>query len=270
MTKTNLLVITNDTHMSDTQRATLTAHVQAVADKVGAELLVLLPGQHAQLLDVRVTPDKATTGEIKEGLRTCSASRGAHLGSQPTGFTVPRDQVELIHKRVEDIGALLYRWDSAGKPAAHVDCGVSILQKVEATTAQLRDELKTGVISNRFIPNTLQSEAIRLVAKLINAGAVALIDDQYVPGQLVFRNLKMDKEDCGLRDSCANPLPVAEPLAAVEGMAIDLSNDPLEQAIDQAVRLVAEAEGELAVKFSRHLDALLAIQLEQVSSHEHH
>ena len=40
--------------------------------------------------------------------------------------------------------------------------------------------------------------------------------------------------------------------------------DPLEQAIDQAVRLVADADGELATRLGSHLDALLAEQLLQV------
>lgn len=41
--------------------------------------------------------------------------------------------------------------------------------------------------------------------------------------------------------------------------------DPLEQAIDQAARLIPDAEGELAIKLVSHLDALLAQQLLQVS-----
>lgn len=42
--------------------------------------------------------------------------------------------------------------------------------------------------------------------------------------------------------------------------------DPLEQAIDQAVRLAAESKGELALRLSRHLDALLDEQLKKVSA----
>ncbi|AMA46253.1 hypothetical protein [Pseudomonas alabamensis] len=37
--------------------------------------------------------------------------------------------------------------------------------------------------------------------------------------------------------------------------------DPLEQAIDQSVRLVGESAGALAERLSRHLDSLLDIQL---------
>lgn len=40
--------------------------------------------------------------------------------------------------------------------------------------------------------------------------------------------------------------------------------DPLEQAIDQAVRLLNESEGEMAIRLSRHLDALLTGQLRRV------
>lgn len=41
--------------------------------------------------------------------------------------------------------------------------------------------------------------------------------------------------------------------------------DPLEWAIDQASRLAADAEGELAIRLGSHLDALLAEQLLRVS-----
>lgn len=51
MTQKKLLVITNDHHMSDTQRAEFTARVQLIAEKVGAELLVLDPGQCAGLMN---------------------------------------------------------------------------------------------------------------------------------------------------------------------------------------------------------------------------
>lgn len=207
MTKTNLLVITSAGHMSDDQHAKLTARVEAVASKVGAEVLVLGPGQDARLINVGVMPSKATAVEIKEGLRSCSAARTDYYSDRLGGGVAGRSdllegidrlrkemrvQVDQILKRVEDTGALLYRWDRAGMPAAHVDCGVD-----------------------------------------------AIVQE-------------------------------GKPMAAVEGMAISYCLDPLEQGIEQAVRLVAEAEGELAVKLSRHLDALLAIQLEWVTSHEHH
>lgn len=39
--------------------------------------------------------------------------------------------------------------------------------------------------------------------------------------------------------------------------------DPLEQAIDQTVRLLPETEGELAVRLSRHLNILLAEQVKR-------
>ena len=53
---------------------------------------------------------------------------------------------------------------------------------------------------------------------------------------------------------------------AIHGTVTGLTLDPLEQSIDQAVRLVAESGGELAVKLSRHLDLLLAEQLCRVAT----
>lgn len=157
MTKTNLLVITSAGHMSDDQHAKLTARVEAVASKVGAEVLVLGPGQDARLINVGVMPGKATAVEIKEGLRSCSAAR--------TGY----------------YGAML--------------------------------------------------------------------------------------------NSDANPV------TAIQGEAVSFSLDPLEQAIESAVRLLrdehqqmadagAKQDSALCDRLGTHLDALLAIQLERVTDHE--
>lgn len=116
MTKTKLLVITSDTHMTEAQRTSLTAYVQSAADKVGAEVLVLPSGHHAQLIEVGEAPAKAATDEVV-------------------------------------------------------------------------NELKAGIFSGRFVPNSEQSAAMRTVAGLVDAGAIELIDDVYLPGGRVFRPL---------------------------------------------------------------------------------
>ena len=123
MTKTKLLVITSRTHMTETQRATLTAYAQGVADKVGVEVLVLPPSHHAQLIDVGEAPVKAATDE--------------------------EAPVEVVY------------------------------------------ELKSGIFSGRFVPSSEQSAAMRTVAGLVDAGAIELIDDAYLPGGRVFRPLKI-------------------------------------------------------------------------------
>ena len=123
MAKTKLLLITSDTHMTEAQCATLTAHVQGVADKVGAEVLVLPSGHHAQLIDVHVTPGKPPAGEV---IPTESAS-----------------------------------------------------------------ELRASIFSGRFVPSSAQADAMRMVARLVDAGAVELIDNVYSPGHRVFRCLKI-------------------------------------------------------------------------------
>jgi hypothetical protein len=74
MTQTKLLVIANDNHMSTTQRTEFTTRVQAIADKVGAELLLLEPGQRADLFDVCVTLGKVTPDEAKAAVRGAAKS----------------------------------------------------------------------------------------------------------------------------------------------------------------------------------------------------
>mgnify|MGYP001570500139 CR=1 FL=1 len=97
-------------------------------------------------------------------------------------------------------------------------------------------------------------QAMVLLEGLINVGDLELVSDQYMGNRLMFRP--------------AYRAPVVETITAAQGEVVGFSLDPLEQAIDQAVRLVAEAEGELAVKLSRHLDALLLEQLKRVQAHE--
>lgn len=234
-----------------------------------------------------LTERKATAGEIKIGLRAAGKSNiptfvpsalCAHGETGPDLEVIGVNdiaklreellgQLRLIHKRAEDTSALLYRWDSAGLPPG--DGVQGMLARVEATTAQLRDELKVGAISNRFIPNAVQLQAMRLVAKLINAGAVALVDDQYIQGEQVFRALKIGEGTASVRDPHAKPeVAEAQSVEAVQGEAVSFMLDPLELAIDMSVRLAAEYEGELTVKLSRHLDALLAEQLKRVTADE--
>lgn len=201
MTHTKLLVVSTDSHMSKSQRTTFTASVQAIADKVGAELLVLNPGQHAELLGVCDEPANAGAGEIK-----------------------------------------------------------------------------AGIFSGRFIPTRTQSDAMRLVAGLINSGAVDLREDVYSPGQRVFRCLKISDATASLPDAHDEPLPIIEPLNAAEGVALSFQLDPLESAISQVVQMLGDemvrmAEASVAPttvhqRLEEHLNALLSEQLKRVTSAE--
>lgn len=56
--------------------------------------------------------------------------------------------------------------------------------------------------------------------------------------------------------------------AADAGLSASTLLDPLEQAIDQATRLVSEATGALAERLSRHLDSLLDMQLGRLERKE--
>ena len=79
-----------------------------------------------------------------------------------------------------------------------------------------------------------------------------------VSGQLVS-NLKVEVDTSDIESALSR-------VEALQGFTEGFALDPLEQAIDQSVRLVGETEGELAVRLSRHLDALLDEQLKLVSS----
>lgn len=115
-----------------------------------------------------------------------------------------RSRVEQIHKRGEDTSALLYRWDRTGVPAAHVDCGISVVAQE------------------------------------------------------------------------------VQPLAAVEGVEFNYASDPLQSAIESAVRMLNddrdrfhelqdkgfESGKGLLERLATHLDALLALQLKSLAENQ--
>ncbi|MCF7557759.1 hypothetical protein [Pseudomonas petrae] len=101
--------------------------------------------------------------------------------------------------------------------------------------------------------------SVQLTQAVCKASVLLQALDQHIksdpPGTIAF---KVDIDSTGIDEAIGK----AETLHRLTSSYV---LDPLEQAIDQAARLVADAEGELAIKLSRHLDALLAKQLLQVS-----
>ncbi|QHC93856.1 hypothetical protein PspR84_04185 [Pseudomonas sp. R84] len=77
-----------------------------------------------------------------------------------------------------------------------------------------------------------------------------------VSSQLVS-NLKVEIDTSGIEFAIGK-------VETLRDCAASITLDPLEQAIDQSVRLVAESEGELSTRLSRHLDALLSEQLKRL------
>ncbi|KQQ60140.1 hypothetical protein ASF84_05390 [Pseudomonas sp. Leaf127] len=71
-----------------------------------------------------------------------------------------------------------------------------------------------------------------------------------------------DLEDALLRAKGDASAVSIEPLPAQVGC---FTIDPLESAIDQAVRLISECQGNQEVRLTDHLDRLLALQLKQLS-----
>ena len=153
MTKTKLLVITNEGHMSSTSLAEFTARAQGIADKVGAELLVLGPGQGADLIIAPVMLGKVTAGEIKEALRNSSASREAYwahaVGSAP------------LCAQVEALTAI--------QGEAISSCLDPLEQAIESTVRALRDEhqqmAETGAKQDSALCDRLGTHLDALLAK---------------------------------------------------------------------------------------------------------
>lgn len=79
-----------------------------------------------------------------------------------------------------------------------------------------------------------------------------------VSGQLIS-NLKVEVDTSGIESALGK-------VEALRDCTAGFALDPLEQAIDQTVRLVAESEGELSVRLSRHLDTLLSEQLKRLTA----
>lgn len=79
-----------------------------------------------------------------------------------------------------------------------------------------------------------------------------------VSGQLVS-SLKVEVDTSDIESALSK-------VEALQGFTEGFRLDPLEQAIEQSTRLIGETEGSLAVRFSLHLDALLAEQLKLVAA----
>lgn len=180
-------------------RAEYGHHVQIASHDLSCERGLGSPGTKPRvsetifsLREQGVPADKATAVDIKAGLRTCSASRSAYLGSQLTSTEINhsdlaeaidhlrkevRDQLGRIHKRAEDTSALLYKWDRAGMPAARVDMDLSILEKLETTTAQLRDELSSEVRPMEAVEGVALSYCLDPLESAISLTVQALGDE---------------------------------------------------------------------------------------------
>lgn len=89
-----LLVITIEGYTSNPEHDKFTARAEAIAAKVGAELLVLGPGQNAFMLDGLMTPGGAVADEIKSRLSHCSESREAYWDHALRGHVEPPKAIE--------------------------------------------------------------------------------------------------------------------------------------------------------------------------------
>lgn len=126
-------------------------------------------------------------------------------------------------------------------------------------------DLSRTSLLGRFIPTAEQAEAIDLVERLINAGALDLVGSCVGDGYRKLMRLKVAKGAAEVQAETAQK-DVAEAEFQDRASVVELC--PLEQAIDQAVRLVGEATGALAERMSRHLDSLLDMQLDRLEPKE--
>lgn len=126
--------------------------------------------------------------------------------------------------------------------------------------------------------------AMRLVEGLLNDGDLVLAHDHLVEGRVCFWGAPPPKtktpvapiaevvekvsDNLQLGQSFGSSVIRAEDLQAEmqpgEAMtAVGFTIDPLESAIDQTVRLIAECQGNQEVRLTSHLDQLLALQLKR-------
>ncbi|CAB5583179.1 Uncharacterised protein [Pseudomonas putida] len=89
-----LLVITSEGYTSSSEHDKFTARAEVIAAKVGAELLVLGPGQAAFMLDGLTAPGEEAASEITGGLRHCSESREAYWGHALRSHVEPLKAIE--------------------------------------------------------------------------------------------------------------------------------------------------------------------------------
>lgn len=210
-TKSELLIITSTEHMCDAELARLT-------DK--ARLVEWLQ-EEAQT--------ELKSSEIGDGLCRCSESRNAYWSHVLHGHATP---------------------------------------------------LKVGLLSGRFVPTAAQRAAMHLVAGLVNDGAVALVDDQYAPGQRRFRALRIGKgaDQASAQDmlikieattaQLADELKPSVSPVMVPGELAAFPLGPLAMAISDTAGLLADATGKTAERLDKHLAQLLDIQLNRVAAHE--
>lgn len=186
MTQTKLLVIYGSEH-SDTEHRVFMSAITALTYLADVHLIVVREGQSADaVLERCALADRDAcdpAANIKAGLRRGSEARKDYWAHQLSTGAITLDQlgediaklrteVELARKRGDDTSALLYKWDRAGVPSASEPSGLKILHKVEATTAQLRDELANPVTAIQgeamsFMLDPLE-QAIELIVRLVD------------------------------------------------------------------------------------------------------
>lgn len=125
-------------------------------------------------------------------------------------------------------------------------------------------EVRTSLLGV-FVPTSEQAKAIALVERLVNAGALDLVESCVGDGYRKLMRLKIAKGAAEVQAGTAKK-DVAEAEFQERASVVELC--PLEQAIDQAVRLVGEATGALAERMSLHLDRLLDMQLDRLEPKE--
>ncbi len=89
-----LLVITSEGYTSSSEHDKFTARAEVIAAKVGAELLVLGPGQAAFMLDGLTAPGEEAASEITGGLRHCLESRESYQDHALRGHVEPPKAIE--------------------------------------------------------------------------------------------------------------------------------------------------------------------------------
>ncbi|WP_341520724.1 hypothetical protein AABC73_20585 [Pseudomonas sp. G.S.17] len=112
-------------------------------------------------------------------------------------------------------------------------------------------------------------DAMRLIETLVNDGALALVPDRWMRGQMRFVGAPVREADKSAEQVDQAP--------TIQGEATSFMLDPLEQAISTTVGMLRDEHQQMAEvgakhdtalcdRLGSHLDALLAIQIERVTA----
>lgn len=235
-----------------------------------------------------ITADSLTKGEVPVYVRQFDDhmllvdAAGNQIGEQES-LTLSTFEFDSINKVTTTLAYQGFWNEGVAKEAEakRLALVVELLRADESVVGQT-------MISRKAQLSLLATEAVRIVTLLINAGDLELVDDAWsrTPAKILRPARRKEPEVQGEskpfitevagktadnmqlgQTFCSGVLRSDDLQAEMQPgealTAVGFSIDPLESAIDQTVRLIAECQGSQEVRLTSHLDQLLALQLKR-------